>query len=454
MTARSTLSVLRRRLLGVVFLAVIALLLGLTVAVYRGDFERTAAVTLRTDHIGNQLMTESDVKVRGLIVGEVKRVSSKGDGAELELALQPDKLALIPKDVTARLLPKTLFGERYVALVPTGKPAGGHLAAGDVISQDRSSSAIELERVLSNLMPVLQAVQPQKLASTLGSMATALDGRGDQLGETLTLLNRYLRELNPALPDLKADITALADVSGTYDKAAPELLQALADLTTTTKTVAEQRTNLQTLYTSVGNTSADLTGFLAANRNNLIRVAQDSRPLLDVLAKYAPEYPCFLKGMAELVPRLDKAFGKGTSSPGLRITMEITANRGKYVPNQDEPRYGDKRGPRCYDIHPRPEPFPQYPPEGPVKDGSKPPPAARSANDGLNPPINVQNGGHVAPSAASGGVADTGIANSSAEQDFLAALIAGQLGVEPQQVPSWASLVLGPAYRGTEVTLK
>ncbi|MCK2236827.1 MULTISPECIES: MCE family protein [unclassified Crossiella] len=453
MTARSTLSVLRRRLLGVVFLAVIALVLGLTVSVYRGVFEHTAAVTLRTDHIGNQLMTESDVKVRGLIVGEVKRISSKGDGAELELALQPDKLALIPKDVTARLLPKTLFGERYVALVP-GKPGGGHLAEGDVISQDRSSSAIELERVLSNLMPVLQAVQPQKLAGTLGSMATALDGRGEQLGETLTLLNRYLRELNPALPDLKADISALADVSGVYDKAAPDLLQALAELTTTTKTVAEQRSNLQTLYTSVGNTSADLTGFLAANRNNLIRVAADSRPLLDVLAKYAPEYPCFLKGMTELAPRLDKAFGKGTSTPGLRITMEITANRGKYVPNQDEPRYADKRGPRCYDIHPRPEPFPQYPPDGPVKDGSKPPPAARSANDGLNPPINVQNGGYVAPSAASGGVADLGIANSPAEQDFLAALIAGQLGVAPQQVPSWASLVLGPALRGTEVTLR
>ncbi|MBP2476115.1 virulence factor Mce-like protein [Crossiella equi] len=454
MTARSSLPTLRRRLLGVVFLAVVALLLGLTVAVYRGDFERTALVTLRTDHIGNQLMTESDVKVRGLIVGEVKRIASSGDGAVLELALQPDKLAQIPKDVTARLLPKTLFGERYVSLVPPAASTGGHLAAGDVIGQDRSSSAIELERVLSNLMPVLQAVQPQKLASTLGAMATALDGRGDQLGETLTQLNQLVRQLNPALPDLKADISALADVSDVYTKAAPELLTALADLTTTTRTVAEQRANLQTLYSSVSTTSADLTGFLAANRNNLIRVAADSRPLLDVLAKYAPEYPCFLKGMTELKPRLDQAFGKGTSTPGLRITMEITANRGKYVPGQDEPRYADKRGPRCYDIHPRPEPFPQYPPDGPVKDGSKPPPAARSANDGLNPPINAANGGYVSPSSATGGIADLGLANSQAEQDFLAQLVAGQLGVSPAEVPSWASLVLGPALRGAEVTLR
>ncbi|KAA2234892.1 ABC transporter substrate-binding protein, partial [Solihabitans fulvus] len=79
---------------------------------------------------------------------------------------------------------------------------------------------------------------------------------------------------------------------------------------------------------------------------------------------YAPEYPCFLQGLASFAPIIEKAFGKGTDKPGLHITMEITNNRGNYKPNQDEPVYGDKRGPRCYDITPRPTPFPQYPPEG------------------------------------------------------------------------------------------
>jgi ABC-type transporter Mla subunit MlaD len=80
-----------------------------------------------------------------------------------------------------------------------------------------------------------------KLASTLTAVATALDGRGTQLGQTLARLSDYLGELNPSLPDLKADITGLAIVSGIYDKAAPDLLQALSDLTTTSRTLVEKQ---------------------------------------------------------------------------------------------------------------------------------------------------------------------------------------------------------------------
>ena len=40
------------------------------------------------------------------------------DGATIELAIDPDHLDEIPADVSARLLPKTLFGERFVSLVP------------------------------------------------------------------------------------------------------------------------------------------------------------------------------------------------------------------------------------------------------------------------------------------------------------------------------------------------
>ena len=29
--------------------------------------------------------------------------------------MQPDKMNMLPRDTTARILPKTLFGERYVA---------------------------------------------------------------------------------------------------------------------------------------------------------------------------------------------------------------------------------------------------------------------------------------------------------------------------------------------------
>ena len=134
------------RTYGVVFLVVLALLVGLTIAIYDKKFTKVVHVTLKTDRIGNQLAPPADVKLRGMIVGEVRNVSSNGRVASIALALQPRTIGLIPRNVTARLLPKTLFGEKYVELQIPAHPSAARLAEGDVISQDRSSTAIEIGR--------------------------------------------------------------------------------------------------------------------------------------------------------------------------------------------------------------------------------------------------------------------------------------------------------------------
>lgn len=92
-------------------LGVIVLFFGGSVATYLGAFKPVTNVLLRADRTGNQLQPESDVKVRGLTVGEVRDISSRGDGASLRLELHRDKVGMIPANVSARLIPKTLFGE-------------------------------------------------------------------------------------------------------------------------------------------------------------------------------------------------------------------------------------------------------------------------------------------------------------------------------------------------------
>src|SRR3954454_17291557 len=146
----------RRRLQGVAFLVVLAALLGLSVAIYDKAFSDAATVTLETDTVGNQLQEASDVKVRGVIVGEVRAVHADLDGATITLAINPQYLAQIPDDVTARLLPKTLFGERFVSLVPPPGSSSKPLADGAVIGQDRTKYAIELQKVIDDLLPLLQ----------------------------------------------------------------------------------------------------------------------------------------------------------------------------------------------------------------------------------------------------------------------------------------------------------
>src|SRR5438874_6387579 len=110
---------IRRRLQGVGFLVVVALLLGLTIAIYNKSLPWQSAdkVTLDVSRIGNQLVVPADVKLDGVIVGRVSDATTNGDKTSLTLQIAKNWIDQIPSDVVARILPKTLFGEKYVELV-------------------------------------------------------------------------------------------------------------------------------------------------------------------------------------------------------------------------------------------------------------------------------------------------------------------------------------------------
>jgi len=58
----------RRRLVGLVFLLVFALLLWLSLALYHKQFTPVSLVTVYTDSVGNEMHVGADVMVRGVRV--------------------------------------------------------------------------------------------------------------------------------------------------------------------------------------------------------------------------------------------------------------------------------------------------------------------------------------------------------------------------------------------------
>ncbi|MEU8708893.1 MCE family protein [Streptomyces sp. NPDC048565] len=433
----STAQTVRRRLAGVAFVLVPALLIWLSVSVYRKDFTHDATVTVRTTSVGNEMHDNAEVKLRGVVIGEVRDIESEGDGARLTLAIEPDRLGRVPADVTAQMLPTTLFGERFVALVPPSVPSAQTLEAGAEIPQDRSSNAIELEEVLDNVLPMLTAVKPEKLAATLNAVSQALEGRGDKLGDTLVTLDAHLKEFNPQLPTLNADIKELVKVSSLYADAAPEVLDALTDFTTTSGTIAEQQAELADLYGSTTASAQDITSFLRKNKDNLIRLSASGRPTLELLAKYSDSFPCTLRTMAGFVPAMDKALGKGTGQPGLHVTLRPVESRGKYVAGKDTPVYDATGGPHCYSVPYTGTPVPTA--------GTR----TASGKDGAQGKDGVSR-------TDEAGDTDTalGMPNSPEESRLVNELVASSLKVRPETLPDWSSVLIGPAFRGAEVKLK
>jgi phospholipid/cholesterol/gamma-HCH transport system substrate-binding protein len=422
----------RNRLLGIGFVALLTAALTLSVLQYRKAFTPVAWVTLHADRTGMQLSTGAEVKLHGVVVGEVRSVSSDGSGARLRLALDPALIGQIPRTVSARLLPKTLFGERYVALVaPTGASAPP-MRPGAVISQDRSRSGVELERVLDDALPLLQSIKPDRLAATLGALATALRGRGDQLGENLVLLDGYLRELNREMPAIADDVRKLAAVLDVYDEAMPDLLAILRDVTVSAATVADQRTQLAAFLADTTDAAEVSRIFLDRHGDQLIQLGAVSRPVLELLAAYAPEYPCLMRGLVGLQPRVEQVFATGR----MRITLEITRDGGKYERGRDEPVYGADNGPHCRGL-----PSPQQPaPEVPINDGYD---YAGPRPGPLQLPVGLP--ATAAPPMGSAGTAQ--------EQALVKPLVGAAMGTPPVEVPDIAVLLWGPLLRGAVVNV-
>jgi phospholipid/cholesterol/gamma-HCH transport system substrate-binding protein len=435
----------KQRLLGIAFVILLGAALSLSVLTYQKAFTPVTWVTLHTDHTGLQLIDGADVKLRGVIVGEVRGISTDGHDATLRLALNPADTALIPDNVTARLLPKTLFGERYVALQAPPGASAVPIRAGSVITQDRTQSAIELERVLDDALPLLQSIAPDKLAATLGALANALQGRGAQLGEDLTRLDAYLGALNQQLPAIKADITKLATVLSTYDGALPDLMSILRNTTVTATTVAEQRDQLAAFLADTTGLAYTTESFLQRYGDRIIQFGTVTAPVLELLASYAPEYPCLLSGLVKLQPNVEKAFSGGR----MHITIEVTRDNGRYVPGRDDPVYGARNGPSCRGLPNPPVPAPQVPVNDGYDYGATRNPIKLPV--GIPSLLGLGSAGSTAPAALSLPDASMGLAGTAEEQGVVKPLVAAATGTSPQQVPDVAVLLWGPMMRGTVV---
>jgi virulence factor Mce-like protein len=462
MTTRGRGLVIRRRLQGLAFLVVLVLLLGLSVALYKKAFTDVAMVTLETDTAGSQLQEASDVKVRGVIVGEVREVEADLEGARIHMAINPEYLDQIPADVTARLLPKTLFGERFVSLELPEAPAQERLADGDVIGQDRSENAIELQRVIDDTLPLLQAVQPQDLAYTLGAIADAVRGRGEVLGDNLVNTGNYIGDINTVLPELQQDISLLADFADTYEGAADDLLAVLDNLAITNATVVDQAEQLRRTFTVGSSFSNTTAGFLETNERNLISLAETSRPVLGLFAEYSPMYTCLLEGLARSVPMISESFG-ADGDPALNLNIVVTLPpRNPYVPG-DQPVYADDSGPDCRGLTnidammAAAQNGEFYCPDAP-RDGVDSPDSPFYGNPnclgGRGPDDIPEGAGDPNSSGAVGQSLPFALPGSTAELDFVRSILGYQTGTDPTEVSDLSAATMAPLLRGTQVMFR
>ena len=453
---------IRDILLGVLTLALLAGGLVVAYLSYSRALIPHRDVILRTDVVGNALQVGSDVKLNGVPVGAVAKISATDEGADLELALDPATLDKVPENVVARLLPKTMFGERYVALVLPEQPSSTDLQAGDVIYQDASAEAAELGQVLDELLPVLKAIQPEKLSAMLSEFADMLRGQGKELGDTMVEWSSYVQKLNPHVPQMADDLESLARVADQWNVAVPDLVDALSTMTTSMDTLADKQVQLREVYAGVISSADTARGWVSDNHDTIVVLTEESRAALRASSPYASQFPCLFRAVANMKPRMDVALGAGTEEPGMHGVLTVMPAREKYLAGTDDITYtkGDPP-PRCPYVtgevgtkaakqsadtsEEQMRSWPQVPvgtDDDDATDGSTDDPAQ------IGPPPGAQAESYLLA------LAGLGDANSPGENQLIAELVAPTQGMAPSEYPRWNSLLLGPTLRNTKVVLK
>lgn len=454
-----------RPALGVGYIVALALLVAASIAAYRDNlpWQSRASVELRTTQVGLGLRPQSDVKFQGLIVGEVREVRTTGTEATVILALDPDLIEQIPADVDAMVVPKTLFGDKFVDLrSPLGPRTGDGRALLDGATITQSSTAVELGQIFDTLVPVLETLEPARVSAVLSSLADVLDGRGADIAKALRTTDTLLGELAPTYGDLVADIGLLASTADVYAAAGPDFVSALEDAAAISRdNLVPREADLAALLDAVTDTAATTGDVLATNRDDLVRLSGRARPVLEVLERYSGVVPCVLRAL-EAGNKLAN-LASGVRGPYIGLSVDMVVDEPAYSYPDDLPSnpHGETHvdnlpaevpsfAPHCpvlprrvAELGPTPLPYSQQP-YGQTFDSRRGSEGDAGSPSDSDPRTAPSSGPSSGPASA---------ATPPAREVLARAIAAQTLGVDLLDVPGYAALLLLPLTQG-EVILR
>ncbi|MGU3502073.1 MCE family protein [Mycobacterium sp. C31M] len=333
------------KLAGLVLLLIIALILTLTWLQFRGFFEKQVQLTVMAERAGLAMDPGSKVTFNGVPIGRLAEagVVTIGDvpQAKLTLDVDPKYLSLIPSNVQAELRATTVFGNKYISFLSPDDPSAERLSGGATIQA--TGTTTEFNTLFETIMKISEQVDPVKLNQTLTAAAQALDGLGDKFGQSLVDGNEILGELNPRMPQIRRDITGLADLADVYADASPDLWDGLTNAVTTAQTLNAEQGNIdQALMAAVGfgNTGADI---FERGGPYLVRGAQDLLPTSKLLDYYSPQLFCTVRNYHDAAPKLAGALGGNGYS--LQTKSSVLGAGNPYVFPDNLPRVNAHGGP-------------------------------------------------------------------------------------------------------------
>ncbi|HEX2313405.1 MAG TPA: MlaD family protein [Thermomonospora sp.] len=198
--------------------------------------ERGVRLTAEFGRAGQGLGRNAPVKVRGVDVGRVSRVELAPTGrVRVTLELRPG--TRVPDTATAAVEPASIFGPKFVNLVPGAHERNGpFLASGAAIT--RTSDPRDLADLLGDADRTLAAIDPDEVATIMTTLARGLDGQGARLRATIDQTGVLLDVAHDHRADARRFLADGADLAGALAGSGDALVGITADANTLISTTA------------------------------------------------------------------------------------------------------------------------------------------------------------------------------------------------------------------------
>ncbi|GFG86732.1 MULTISPECIES: MCE family protein [Mycobacteriaceae] len=323
-----------------------ALLVAATVFTYLSYvsvFSSTDKVTVTSPRAGLVMERDAKVKYRGIQIGKVKEITYQGQQAKLALAIDSAAMRYIPSNAAVHIASNTIFGAKAVEFIPPPVPSGKALRSG----ADVQASDVQLEAntLFQKLTDLLDKIDPVQLNGSISALAEGLRGNGDNLGALLSGLNGYLEKLNPKLPQLQSGFAKTAVVGNIYGDAAPDLATIFDNVPTISKTLVDQRDNLnKALLATTGLANNGYDTFAPAADDFIAGITR-FRALGSLLAEYSPEFGCLFRGIQGALEKFGPSIG-GTK-PALYVHSSFIPGAPAYTYPESLPVANATGGPNC-----------------------------------------------------------------------------------------------------------
>ena len=263
---------------------------------------------------GQGLVPNSDVKIRGVNVGHVRKIELRDGRAYVTMFI--DGGQQVPFSAIATIRPKTLFGEKFVDISPgkleSSTRASDFYADGDVIDRcDKHQNpdgctvgGFELERVLSDAYPLLKAIDPDELANVLSTLAEAGNGLGPEINRSIVNSDQVFSVMAAHDLDTREFLADLAALSNELAGRAGDVVAGAANLNQALPALNARGAQLNDLLVQASRLSSDLADVLDNNREFLEKNVVEGGKTIQLLYDHRTDVVPLVIGLRQYIQTL------------------------------------------------------------------------------------------------------------------------------------------------------